>query len=112
MSALEALRVRYFAERGHTPSTLQMNEAARAEGQAAYTLGEAHELLTAAHWYASGLARAQFAPLAPAEVEKRLRDVRLELADVVLAAATLASYLGTTVEDCIAEKTEADRNRG
>jgi len=30
----------------------------------------------------------------------------------VLATVTLANMLGVTVEECIAEKTEADRGRG
>jgi phosphoribosyl-ATP pyrophosphohydrolase len=35
-----------------------------------------------------------------------------ELADVVLACAVVARQYGTTVESCIAEKTELDANRG
>jgi hypothetical protein len=51
-------------------------------------------------------------PAAPAVDE--LRHVRHEIADVVLAATTLAGMLpgDVTVEACIAEKTEADRGRG
>jgi NTP pyrophosphatase (non-canonical NTP hydrolase) len=113
MSALEVLRQRYFAERGHTPSTERLFDLGRrVESQARYALGEAHELVTAAHWYGNALLCAPGAELAPAEVENRLRAVRLEVADVVIATATLAAYLGTTVEACIAEKTEADRDRG
>jgi hypothetical protein len=41
-------------------------------------------------------------------------EVRHEIADVVLAATTLAGMLpgDVTVEACIDEKTEADRGRG
>lgn len=63
------------------------------KGTVKYVLGEAKELVEA-HKIGDGW------------------GVELELADVVLACAVLARQLGTTVEDCIAAKTEHDRGRG
>ena len=74
--------------------------------QADYVCGEAEELTQAA-WTVR-----QIDNNPGTADECTWRSVRLELADVVLACATLARYLDTTVEECIAEKTEADRGRG
>jgi hypothetical protein len=48
----------------------------------------------------------------PITTSELLTATRHEIADVTLAAVTLANLLGVTVEACIAEKTEADRGRG
>ncbi len=78
--------------------------------QAAYVEGEARELHKAADMLATELDSPE--PGDADWIEDRRRAARHEVADVVLSAVTLANILGVTVEDCIDEKTEADRGRG
>jgi NTP pyrophosphatase (non-canonical NTP hydrolase) len=111
MSELAKLQARYVEVRQHTLSTdgLPFYEAIYA--QADYVLDEARELESAAEDLAN-------VPLVtdetgrPLTAEELLTATRHEIADVVLAAVTLANILGVTVEACIVEKTEADRGRG
>jgi hypothetical protein len=100
MSRLAELHARYLAERQHTLSTDGKPFIAALTEQARYVLGEARELDDAVNDL-----------FAPATVDVRV-CIRHEIADVVLATVTLAKIFGVTVEDCIAEKTAADRGRG
>jgi NTP pyrophosphatase (non-canonical NTP hydrolase) len=90
----------YLTVRQHTLSTAHLSGADQFIAEAEYILGEAQELLDAVNDL-----------FMPATVDV-MACVRHELADVVLAATCLAGMFGVTVEDCIAEKTEADRGRG
>lgn len=101
---LESQLARYLDARGHTLSFAALRGPDRLRSQAAYVLGEARELRDAV----TDAARERAADLDGVWWE----HARHELADVVLSAAVLARYLHTTVETCIAEKTEADRDRG
>lgn len=100
MSTLADMHAQYLTERQHTLSTAGLSQMKALLDQADYVLGEANEL----HDAVNDL-------FAPANVDVR-KLVRHEIADVVLATVTLAKILGVTVEDCIAEKTAADRGRG
>jgi NTP pyrophosphatase (non-canonical NTP hydrolase) len=91
MSDLAALHAHYLTERQHairstTPGT-----------QARYVLGEAQELVDS---------------MTTTGQPRYFTATCWEIADVVLAAVTLAKMLGVTVEGCIAAKTAADRGRG
>lgn len=86
---LDALLSRYLDARG-----LVNADVIDIEDQAKYVVAEALELYEAV---LSGFPSAA---------------VRLEIADVALAVALCARVAWTTVEECIAEKTEADRGRG
>lgn len=96
---LAAQQANYLAVRQHTLSTDGMEHEAAIEAQALYVLGEAAELHVACKHSTDGWGGTA-------------KHWRHEIADVVLATVTLANILGVTVEDCIAEKTEADRGRG
>lgn len=101
---MDSLLTGYLAARGHALSTAALHGTDRFRSQAAYVLGEARELRDAV----TDAAREQ-----PTDMDGVWwQHARHELADVVLSAAVLARYLRTTVETCIAEKTEADRGRG
>lgn len=107
--SLASLHTHYLAVRQHTLSTdgLPLPDQIRAEGE--YVEGEARELREAAAYLAAEVD----VPKHPADaILDAHRHVRHEIADVVLAATTFAKILGVTVEQCIAEKTEADRGRG
>jgi NTP pyrophosphatase (non-canonical NTP hydrolase) len=95
----------YLAIRGHTLSTAHLTGAEQLVAEARYVLGEAGELrdAVAVYWHAALEAKVD---------EGHRSDVRAEIADVVLSATALAGFLGVSVEECIAEKTEADRGRG
>ncbi|HEX5347825.1 MAG TPA: hypothetical protein VFW64_12125 [Pseudonocardiaceae bacterium] len=103
---LEAQLGGYLAARGHSLSTAALSGTGRLRSQAEYVLGEARELRDAV----DDAARQR--PDVGDDSAGWWPHARHELADVVLAAAVLARYLDTTVEQCIAEKTEADRGRG
>lgn len=106
MSVLKALHAHYITERQHKPSTDGLPLAVAATRQAEYIIGEAQELCDAVN-------DRLHPPLLTADALAETRAaVRKEIADVVLATVTLANLLGVTVEDCIAEKTAADRGRG
>lgn len=93
----------YLAIRDHTLSTDGLDWASQLQGEADYVVGEAKELRDAIEAL-TGLKGDSYAALA--------RHVRHEIADVALANAALAGIFGVSVESCIAEKTEADRDRG
>lgn len=100
---LAELQQRYLEVRQHTPSTAGLPLDEKLIAQARYVLCETWELLDAVE----GLAVVDRLAQAGARA-----GVRHEIADVVISATVLAGYLGTSVEACIAEKTEADRGRG
>lgn len=104
LADLESQLALYLTARGHTLSFAALRGPDRLRSQAAYVLGEARELREPV----TDAARERPAVLDGPWWE----HARHELADVVLSATVLARYLGTTVEACIAEKTEADRGRG
>lgn len=91
---------RYLMLRRHALSTAGKPFRERVRAQADYITGEAIELSDAVMAYALSSTSASE------------RAVLHELADVVLAAVTLANYLGVSVEQCIELKTQADRGRG
>lgn len=95
-------QARYLAVRQHTLSTDGMDYDEAIVAQAEYVLGEAAELFVA-------VKRQEVNTFTPGQTAWHTRH---EIADVVLATVTLANLLGVTVEDCIDEKTEADRGRG
>jgi hypothetical protein len=99
-SPLAELQDRYLEVRRHTLSTAGLTGDLRLLAQAHYVRDEADELVDAVEDL-----------FAPANVDV-MECVRHEIADVVLAAVTLANIVGVTVEACIVEKTEADRGRG
>lgn len=101
---LDDRAARYLDERRHTLSTEHLTGSARVVAQARYVKGEASELVAAAEWL-------QVAVELP-EIGDALREVRHEIADTVISATITARTLDVTVEDCIAEKTAADRGRG
>lgn len=101
MSDLAAAHAAYLGARQHTIRSKTPAEQAR------YVHGEALELVEAVDDLADRMPSARRSGKTAA-----LAHARHEIADVVLAAVTLASMLGVTVEQCIAEKTEADRGRG
>lgn len=93
----------YLNARGIAFPLAQMPLDEAVSTQSTYIHGEAEELLSAVgEWLDAG---------ADAD-NSHVGAMRQELADVVLACAVLAEELGTTVEACIHEKTEADRGRG
>jgi hypothetical protein len=96
---LAEMQSKYLAARGLTISTAGKPFMTAMAGQATYVLSEAKELYDAV----SDL-------FATANVDMA-ECIRHEIADVVLATVTLANIMCVTVEDCIAEKTEADRGR-
>ena len=100
MSTLAEKLANYLMVREHTLSTAHLSGATKIIAEAEYVHGEAKELLDAVNDL-----------YAPANVDV-MECVRHEIADVVLATTCLAGYLGVTIEDCIAEKTEHDRGRG
>lgn len=104
-SALETQLAHYLTDRGHTLSFAELSGPDRLRSQAEYVLGEARELRDA-------VSDATRERPDMADSGGWWLHARHELADVVLSAAVLARYLGTSVEACIAEKTEADRGRG
>lgn len=95
-ATLEDRLVNYLTVRNHTLTTAHLSGKPQLVAEAKYVQGEANELVEAAEALPLG----------------GYLKVRREIADVVLAATTMARYLGTTVEACIEEKTEADRGRG
>ena len=101
---IESLLANYLTVRGKVLRHAALPPAEAITAQADYVCGEAEELTQAA-WTVRQLGN-------DPKDECTWRSVRLELADVVLAATVLARYLDTTVEACIEEKTEADRGRG
>lgn len=111
MSALAGQLARYLETRQHTLSTAHLPYREKLLGEAEYVLGEAGELRDAMVDLFAGLVIEQ-ADGTVTVSDGRLRHVRHELADVVLAATVLAGFLDTTIEACIAEKTELDRGRG
>lgn len=103
MSAMAAQLANYLKVREHTLSTAALMGDAQLLAEAVYVLGEAREL----HDAVEALTRSNMDGLS------RCREhVRHEIADVALSNAALATMFNVTVEDCIAEKTEADRGRG
>lgn len=111
MSALAEALDTYLTTRQHTLSTAHLSGFDQLLAEADYVFGEARELRDAVRELAllhDGSLRT--------EPERAVlwTHVRHEIADVVLAATTLAGMLpgDVTVEACIAEKTEADRGRG
>jgi hypothetical protein len=101
---LDELLTNYLAARGVDLDRSTTDPRSAVLAQADYVRTEVNELHDAvADWYADGEVGHE---------AKRLRPVRHEIADVVLAATRLARLVGTTVEDCIDEKTEHDRGRG
>lgn len=106
MSALAAQLANYLKARQHTLSTAHLDGIEKIKAEASYVFGEAAELRGAVQDLAT------FDEWGTEPPPALLDHVRHELADVVLAATTLAGFLGTTVEECIAEKTEKDRGRG
>jgi len=104
---LADLLERYLTERQHTINTAHLPYLQKIRAEADYVHGESEELRDAVLAYVDAL-NGWSGPT----VEEALAHVRHELADVVLAATVLAGFLGTTVEACIAEKTERDRGRG
>lgn len=108
-SSLAAMQENYLAVRQHTLSTAHLTGADQLMAEAEYVLGEARELDDAvAELCDDDWRHGEYGPAR----DGLLREVRHEIADVALAIATLAKFLDVTVEDCIAEKTEADRGRG
>lgn len=99
----------YLETRQHTLSTAHLPHLAKLRGEADYVRGEADELRDAVCHYVGLLTNPRGSNVG---VEQAEAHVRHELADTVLAATVLAGFLGTTVEACIAEKTELDRGRG
>jgi hypothetical protein len=98
--SLEALLTNYLALRQKELSYAALPPAERLKAQADYVRREAQELVDGVTDWIAGH-------------PDGLRPVRLETGDVALAVTTFARYLDdVTVEDCIAEKTEADRGRG
>ncbi|MEO7261558.1 MAG: hypothetical protein ABI047_09945 [Jatrophihabitantaceae bacterium] len=97
----------YLEARQLTVSTAQLPGVEQLLAGAAYVLGEAIELHDAVVALSEAHERGEV-------TAAHLRDVRHEIADVILADTALAAMMpGTvTVEACIAEKTEADRGRG
>lgn len=101
---LAELQRQYLQARQHTLSIDGMSFTDAVTAQARYVRGEALELLDAAcDLPANGTDQ---------QAEAAGQHVRHEIADVVLSVVTLANLFGWFVEDCIAEKTEADRGRG
>lgn len=99
---LAALAAGYLAARRHTLSTARLDAGARLIEQARYVRGEVDELREALEALVDE----------PGPRESKLQHARHEVADVAISLAVLAGYLRTTVEACIAEKTNADRGRG
>jgi NTP pyrophosphatase (non-canonical NTP hydrolase) len=98
--SLDALLTNYLALRKKELSFAALPPAERLAAQANYVRGEAQELLDAVNDWIAGN-------------PEGLKPVRLEVGDVALAVTTFARYLdAVAVEECIAEKTEADRGRG
>jgi NTP pyrophosphatase (non-canonical NTP hydrolase) len=106
--SLADMLANYLTVRQHTLSTAHLTGADQLRSEAEYVRGEARELVGEVAVLCDRLGRGG------AREATALKRVRHELADVVLAATALAGMLpgGATVEDCIAEKTEADRGRG
>lgn len=114
MSDLAAALARYLEVRQHTLSTAHLTGLDQLVAEARYVRGEATELRDAVDDYVAARNFAQFEADPESFGVGELRDVRYEIADVVLAATCLAGMLpgDVTVEACIAEKTEHDRGRG
>lgn len=106
-TTLDDRLARYLAERDHTLSTASLPHLHRIRAQSRYVYGEAVELCGAAEDLVASVGHGPLRAL-----PGLFRAVRFEVADTVLSATTLARDLGATVEDCIAEKTAAERGRG
>jgi NTP pyrophosphatase (non-canonical NTP hydrolase) len=108
---LAEMQANYLEVRQHTLSTAGLPHPEKIYDQVEYVIDEARELKSAIEDLTSkwGVEDETGRKLTLREL---LTAVRHEIADVVLATVTLASYFGLAVEDCIAEKTEADRGRG
>ena len=112
--SLAERQARYFEVRGHMPSSAAVVTLDRFNVQARVVRGEVAELRNAVLDYVDDLNAAQHEPDPAAAAADALREVRHEIADVVIAVARLASMLpgDVTVEACIEEKIDADRGRG